>query len=226
MVNNFVIDRKIKFLSDKLNSLVITGHRKENAIWSATILNLTFYSYIFGLIIDNKIDIDVRYMIIFCTLITFAFGFFIFSSFGALRDSVVSSNTLNQGISKIIDGENLDIKCELNWQIPISLQKDYEDIREKVNKYHNKCRPIKITWYTFWFFVSSVIIIPILNKRLRNFFLRNKLESTHDRQEGVIYFLLLTFLIAFVLVLIFATNEVPDNQLICLTDSIVLHMNC
>ncbi len=196
MVDN---DREIKFLSDKLNSQATRAHRKENAIWSATILYLTFYSYLFSLIADNNnINIDINYSIIFCTIITFAFGFFIFSAFGVLRDSVVSSKTFNQGISKIINGENLGMKCELDSEIPISLQKEYEEIREKVNKYHNKCRPIKVIFWTFLAFLCSVPII--LNERLRNYFLGNKLASTHDRQEGVIYLLLLTFFIAFILV--------------------------
>lgn len=182
--------------------------KKEISIWSATLLYVGIYWTIFAFLFEKE-SFEGTYhkiiVIVFSSMILLLFIAFIYSQFCAMIYAAAARLTITNGIMKIMansvdfDSQDLDLGSDNEMMIPKFLEKELDNQKKNVDNFKDKKRPIQVLKYT---------VFGLLTLFLGKYW-RTNLEKNRERQEGIIYLLLLTIWLIF-------TIWVLQNEISCL----------
>ena len=182
--------------------------KKEISIWSATLLYLGIYWIVAVFIFEKKVLINLFYKIIalvLSSIVLLLFLAFIYSQFCAWIYAIAARTAINNGIARLLaDSANFnysdfELRSEIELIIPKFLEKELDNQKGHVDGFKDKKRPIQVLKFT---------VLGLLTLFLGKYW-RTNLRKNRERQEGIIYLLLIiTWLIFNVLVF--------ENEISCL----------
>ena len=175
-------------LNDRINFVQTWILKKEVSIWAATVLYFAISGYFLTLFLEQNESIiqDKKVLIIIAiTVMTYIFLVFICTQFSVWIYSSVLIKTLRRGLNILtFDFKELkpnDFENDEDIDLPKFLKPIYEEQQKRENQFHEKWRPFKILWYTlcgaFAFFLKKSW--------------RKKLSKNREKQEGLIYLLII-----------------------------------
>lgn len=166
--------------------------KKEISIWSATLLYTAIYWTVAIPIFEKKVLLNLFYKIIallLSSIVLILFLAFIYSQFCAWIYSIAARAAINNGIARLLtDSANFkysdfELGSERESMIPRFLEEELENQKKNVDRFKDKKRPIKVLCYTLLIFRWN--------------YWRKKLRKNRERQEGIIYLLLIIIWFAF-----------------------------
>jgi hypothetical protein len=186
-------------LNDQIRFVQSFIQKKEVSIWAATVLYIAIIGFSLSFVLELKIiqDFTIKGLFIITILIiTQIFIVFIYSQFSVWIYSIVHFKTLRKGILKItFNPEKIkieDLNYDMKYDLPEFLLPVYQKEQLLENQFHEKKRPIKIFGYTL-----LGLITLFLSKTWRE-----KLKKNREKQEGLIYLLIIIIWICFNIVTI------------------------
>jgi hypothetical protein len=168
--------------------------KKEISIWSATLLYVGIYWTVFAFLFEKKSLAGHKIIIIiFSSMILLLFVAFIYSQFCAMIYAAAARLTITNGIARILANPqnfgslDLELRSDNETIIPKFLENELEIQKGNVDSFKDRNRPFQVLWHVF---------LGLLTFFLSKYW-RTNLRKNRERQEGIIYLLMITIWFTF-----------------------------